>query len=71
MKDIEDTWPCVKEILNSVLKARQTEAAIMPDVDPVMDFPRRSAAGVAGGWYSLAVFVRQRDDGLNVAVGPC
>ncbi|KAI0402628.1 fungal-specific transcription factor domain-containing protein [Xylaria palmicola] len=38
MEDIKDTWPCVKEILNSVLKARQTEAAIMPDVDPVMDF---------------------------------
>ncbi|KAI0410576.1 fungal-specific transcription factor domain-containing protein [Xylaria grammica] len=38
MEDIQDTWPCVKEILNSVLNARQTEAAVMPDVDPVMDF---------------------------------
>ncbi|KAI1180329.1 fungal-specific transcription factor domain-containing protein [Nemania sp. FL0916] len=38
MEDIKDTWPCVKEILNSVLKARRTEAANMPDVDPVMDF---------------------------------
>ncbi|KAF2970272.1 hypothetical protein GQX73_g3295 [Xylaria multiplex] len=38
MEDIKDTWPCVKEILNSVLLARQTEAAIMPDVDAVMDF---------------------------------
>ncbi|TGJ79843.1 hypothetical protein E0Z10_g8921 [Xylaria hypoxylon] len=38
MEDIKDTWPCVKEILNSVLNARQTEAATMPDVDPVMDF---------------------------------
>ncbi|KAI0802598.1 fungal-specific transcription factor domain-containing protein [Xylaria sp. FL0064] len=38
MEDIKDTWPCVKEILNSVLKARQTEATVMPDVDPVMDF---------------------------------
>ncbi|KAK5636671.1 hypothetical protein RRF57_012383 [Xylaria bambusicola] len=38
MEDIKDTWPCVKEILDSVLKARQTEAAVMPDMDPVMDF---------------------------------
>ncbi|KAI1426176.1 fungal-specific transcription factor domain-containing protein [Xylaria sp. FL1777] len=38
MEDIKDTWPCVQEILNSVLKARKTEAAVMPDVDPVMDF---------------------------------
>lgn len=38
MGDIRDTWPCVKEILDSVLKARQTEAAVIPDVDPVMDF---------------------------------
>ncbi|KAI1183722.1 fungal-specific transcription factor domain-containing protein [Nemania serpens] len=38
MEDIKETWPCVKEILNSVLQARQTEAEVMPDVDPVMDF---------------------------------
>lgn len=39
MEDIKDTWSCVKEILNSVLKARQSEATVMPDVvDPVMDF---------------------------------
>ncbi|KAI1828320.1 fungal-specific transcription factor domain-containing protein [Xylaria intraflava] len=38
MEAIKDTWPCVKEILNSVQNARQTEAATMPDVDPVMDF---------------------------------
>lgn len=39
MEDIKDTWPCIKEILNSVLKARQSEAPVMPDVvDPVMDF---------------------------------
>ncbi|KAJ2986085.1 hypothetical protein NUW58_g5196 [Xylaria curta] len=38
MEDIKDTWPCVKDILNSVLNARQTKAAVMPDVDPVMDF---------------------------------
>ncbi|KAI1742558.1 fungal-specific transcription factor domain-containing protein [Xylaria scruposa] len=38
MEDIKDTWSCAKEILNSVLKARQTEAAAIPDVDPVMEF---------------------------------
>ncbi|KAI0460383.1 fungal-specific transcription factor domain-containing protein [Xylaria acuta] len=38
MEDIKDTWSCAKEILNSVLKARRTEAAAIPDVDPVMDF---------------------------------
>ncbi|KAI8627437.1 fungal-specific transcription factor domain-containing protein [Xylariaceae sp. FL1651] len=38
MEEIKDTWPCVKEILNSVLNARQTEASTMPAVDPVMDF---------------------------------
>ncbi|KAI3336484.1 fungal-specific transcription factor domain-containing protein [Xylariaceae sp. AK1471] len=45
MEDIKDTWPCVKEILNSVLKARQTETSTMPDVDPVMlDFDFLSAS---------------------------
>jgi hypothetical protein len=45
MEDIKDTWPCVKEILNSVLKARQTETSTLPDVDPVMlDFDFLSAA---------------------------
>ncbi|TRX91915.1 hypothetical protein FHL15_007234 [Xylaria flabelliformis] len=38
MEDIKDTWSCAKDILNSVLKARQTEAAAIPDVDPLMDF---------------------------------
>ncbi|KAI0486871.1 fungal-specific transcription factor domain-containing protein [Xylaria cf. heliscus] len=38
MEDIKDTWPCAKEILDSVLKARRSEAAVIPDVDPVMDF---------------------------------
>ncbi|KAI1265112.1 fungal-specific transcription factor domain-containing protein [Xylariaceae sp. FL1019] len=38
MEEIKDTWPCVKDILNAVLKARQTEASAMPDFDPVMDF---------------------------------
>ncbi|KAI0195075.1 fungal-specific transcription factor domain-containing protein [Xylaria flabelliformis] len=38
MEDIKDTWSCANDILNSVLKARQTEAAAIPDVDPVMDF---------------------------------
>ncbi|KAI0879744.1 fungal-specific transcription factor domain-containing protein [Hypoxylon argillaceum] len=38
MADVRDTWPCVGEILAAVLRARRTEAAVMPDVDPVMDF---------------------------------
>lgn len=38
MEDIKDTWSCAREIINSVLQARRTEAAAIPDVDPVMDF---------------------------------
>jgi len=44
MEDIKDTWPCVREILNSVLDARRTETEAMPLVDPVMDFDFLNAA---------------------------
>ncbi|GAP89351.1 putative CHA4-transcription factor [Rosellinia necatrix] len=38
MEDVRPAWPCVGEIADGVRRARLSEAAVLPDVDPVMDF---------------------------------